>query len=45
MPAVDDFPYRVGRDARGWKPIKLRGVDTMQLASRVAEHVNFLRSL
>jgi hypothetical protein len=35
---------RVGRDARTWPPIRLRGVDTMQLAARTAEHVNFLRS-
>jgi hypothetical protein len=36
---------RIGRDARSWKPIRLRGLDTMQLASRVAEHINWLRSL
>lgn len=36
---------RIGRDARGIKPIRLRGADTMQVASRVAEHVNYLRSL
>ena len=35
---------RSGRDARTFDPIRLRGVDTMQLASRVAEHVNRLRS-
>jgi hypothetical protein len=35
---------RVGRDARTWPPIRLRGVDTMTLAARTAEHVNFLRS-
>lgn len=35
---------RTGRDGRAWPPIRLRGVDTMQLASRVAEHVNFLRA-
>ena len=34
---------RVGRDGRTFPPIRLRGVDTMQLASRVAEHVNMLR--
>lgn len=34
---------RAGRDARTVPPIKLRKVDTMTLASRVAEHVNFLR--
>lgn len=36
---------RIGRDARSFAPIRLRGVDTMQLASRVAEHINYLRSL
>lgn len=35
---------RAGRDARMWPPIRLRGVDTMTLAARVSEHVNFLRS-
>jgi hypothetical protein len=35
---------RTGRDARTWPPIRLRGVDTMTLASRVAEHVNLQRS-
>jgi len=35
---------RCGRDARTHEVIRLRGVDTMQLASRVAEHVNTLRS-
>lgn len=35
---------RTGRDARMWPPIRLRGVDTMTLAARVSEHVNFLRS-
>lgn len=34
---------RAGRDARMWPPIRLRGVDTMTLAARVSEHVNFLR--
>lgn len=34
---------RAGRDARTWPPIRLRGVDTMTLAARVTEHVNFLR--
>lgn len=34
---------RQGRDARTWPPTRLRQVDTMTLASRVAEHVNFLR--
>lgn len=36
---------RVGRDARSWAPIRLQGVDTMTLASKVAEHVNALRRL
>ena len=35
---------RCGRDARTWPAIRLQGVDTMTLAARVAEHVNFLRS-
>lgn len=35
---------RIGRDARGFKPIKMREVDTMTLASIVAQHVNVLRS-
>lgn len=35
---------RAGRDAQTWPPIRLRQVDTMTLASRVAEHANFLRS-
>lgn len=35
---------RQGRDARTWPPIRLRQVDTMTLAARVAEHANFLRS-
>ncbi len=35
---------RTGRDGRSWPPIKLRQVDTMTLASRVAEHVNVIRS-
>lgn len=34
---------RVGRDARSFAPIRLRGADTMTLAARVAEHVNSLR--
>ena len=36
---------RIGRDARTWEPIRLRGADTMTLASRVGEHVNMLRRL
>ena len=35
---------RCGRDGRGFPIIRLRGVDTMTLASRTAEHVNLLRS-
>lgn len=35
---------RVGRDGRTWEPIRLRQVDTMQLAARVAERVNFFRA-
>ena len=35
---------RHGRDGRTFEPIRLRGVDTMNLASRVGEHVNLLRS-
>lgn len=35
---------RIGRDARQFPAIKLREVDTMQLAGRVAEHVNLLRN-
>jgi Terminase-like family. len=35
---------RCGRDARSFEPIRLRGIDTMTLASRVAEHANRLRS-
>ena len=34
---------RAGRDAASIPPIRLRGVDTQQLAARVAEHVNGLR--
>ena len=29
--------FRRGRDARTMKPIKFRGLDTMQLAARIAE--------
>jgi hypothetical protein len=35
---------RIGRDARTVAPIRLRGVDTQELASRVAEHVNLIAS-
>ena len=34
---------RIGRDARSFAPVRLRGADTMTLAARVAEHVNTLR--
>ena len=34
---------RVGRDGISIQPIRLRGVDTQQLAARVAEHINTLR--
>jgi hypothetical protein len=36
---------RIGRDATGFKPIKMREVDTMTLAGIVAQHVNMLRSM
>ncbi len=36
---------RVGRDAKSLKPKRYRGMDTMQLASRVAEHINEMRHL
>lgn len=35
---------RIGRDASTWPPQRFRAMDTMQLASRVAEHVNLLKS-
>lgn len=31
------FRFRRGRDARSIKPMKLRGIDTMQIAARVAD--------
>ena len=34
---------RIGRNGRTFEPIRLRGVDTMTLASRVAEHVNMIK--
>lgn len=34
---------RVGRDGASWPIKKYRGVDTMQLASKVVEHVKILR--
>jgi hypothetical protein len=34
---------RIGRDARSWEPMRFRGMDTMQLAARVVEHVSTLR--
>lgn len=33
---------RVGRDARTFAPLRFRQLDTMQLASRVADHANLL---
>ena len=36
---------RIGRDARSIEPRRFRGLDTMQLASRVAEHVATLRMM
>jgi len=36
---------RIGRDGRSIPPEKYRGLDTNQLAGRVAEHVVYLRSL
>lgn len=35
---------RVGRDARHWPAKKFRGLDTMQLAARVAEHCDGVRT-
>lgn len=34
---------RSGRDAASFPVLRFRGLDTMQLAARVAEHINFLR--
>jgi hypothetical protein len=34
---------RIGRDARSISPKRYRGLDTMQLASRVAEHLTWLK--
>ncbi len=36
---------RIGRDARSISALKFRELDTMQLAGRVAEHVEYLKSL
>lgn len=36
--------FRQGRDARTYPPIKLKGADTMQVASRIAEQINLFRS-
>lgn len=36
---------RIGRDAKSFPAKRFRGLDTVQLANRVAEHVNFLRGL
>lgn len=35
--------FRQGRDARTYPPIKLKGADTMQVASRIAEQINLYR--
>lgn len=35
---------RIGRDARTIEPLRFRELDTMQLASRVVEHVDLLRN-
>lgn len=35
--------FRQGRDARTYPPIKLKGADTMQVASRIAEQANLFR--
>lgn len=35
---------RIGRDARTIEPLRFRELDTMQLASRVVEHVGLLRN-
>lgn len=34
---------RIGRDAKSVETKRFRGIDTMQLASRVAEHVSYLQ--
>ncbi|MDZ7918504.1 hypothetical protein [Rhodoferax sp.] len=36
---------RVGRDAKSFPPKRYRELDTMQLASRVAEHLDYLKGL
>lgn len=36
---------RIGRDARSIAPKRFKGLDTMQLAARVVEHVQYLRGL
>lgn len=36
---------RIGRDATTWAPLRYRELDTMQLASRVAEHVDRLKAI
>jgi hypothetical protein len=36
---------RMGRDARTWPAKKFRGLDTMQLAGQVGEHINELRRI
>lgn len=34
---------RIGRDGRQFKPLRFRKLDTMQLSSRVVEHITLLR--
>jgi hypothetical protein len=36
---------RIGRDARGFEPIRMKGFNTVQVAARVGEHINYLRGL
>ena len=36
---------RIGRDGRSFPSKRYRGLDTVQLASRVGEHITYLRSL
>jgi hypothetical protein len=35
---------RIGRDAASWEPLRYRGLDTMQTAARVAEHVERIKA-
>lgn len=36
---------RIGRDACSVSPKRFRGIDTMQLASRIAEHMEYLKTM